>query len=87
MCNPKERTKYYNSFGAQLADKGYIVFAPQNPYIFDTHFRQILRKANPLKLPEYNADGGGGNAALWTAVAAVALAAVAAGVGYFAFAK
>ena len=50
VCNPKERTKYYNSFGAALADKGYIVFAPQNPYIFDTHFRQILRKANPLKL-------------------------------------
>jgi dienelactone hydrolase len=50
VCNPKERTKYYLSFGAQLADKGYIVFAPQNPYIFDDHFRQILRKANPLKL-------------------------------------
>lgn len=50
ICDPKQRTKYYNSFGAQLADRGYIVFAPQNPYIFDTHFRQILRKANPLKL-------------------------------------
>jgi len=50
VCNPKERTKYYNSYAAQLADRGYIVFAPQNPYIFDTHFRQILRKANPLKL-------------------------------------
>ena len=50
VCNPKEKTKYYNSFGARLADQGYIVFAPQNPYIFDTHFRQILRKANPLKL-------------------------------------
>ncbi len=50
VCDPKQRTKYYNSFGAQLADRGYIVFAPQNPYIFDTYFRQILRKANPLKL-------------------------------------
>ncbi|QEL16199.1 alpha/beta hydrolase family protein [Limnoglobus roseus] len=50
VCNPKERTKFYNSFGAQLADRGYIVFAPQNPYIFEDHFRQILRKANPLKL-------------------------------------
>ena len=50
VCNPKERTKYYNSYAAQLADRGYIVFAPQNPYIFDTHFRQIMRKANPLKL-------------------------------------
>jgi dienelactone hydrolase len=50
VCDPKQRTKYYNSFGAQLADRGYIVFAPQNPYIFDNYFRQIMRKANPLKL-------------------------------------
>src|SRR5262245_2683392 len=47
--NPKERTKYYNSFAAQLADRGYIVYAPQNPYIGQTHFRQIQRKAQPLK--------------------------------------
>jgi len=50
VCNPKEKTKYYNSFGAALANKGYIVYAPQNPYIFENHFRQIQRKANPLKL-------------------------------------
>jgi cephalosporin-C deacetylase-like acetyl esterase len=50
ICNPKEKTKYYNSFGAQLADRGYIVFAPQNPYIFRDQFRQLQRKANPLKL-------------------------------------
>lgn len=47
--NPKERTKYYNSFAAQLADLGYIVYAPQNPYIGQTTFRQIQRKAQPLK--------------------------------------
>jgi dienelactone hydrolase len=50
VTNPKERTRYYNSFGAQLADRGYIVYAPQNPYIFGTHFRQLQRKANPLGL-------------------------------------
>jgi dienelactone hydrolase len=50
ICNPNEKTKYYNSQGAQLADRGYIVYAPQNPYIFQNHFRQIQRKANPLKL-------------------------------------
>jgi hypothetical protein len=50
VCNPKERTKYYNSFGAQLADLGYIVFAPQNPYIGHDKFRVLQRKANPLKL-------------------------------------
>jgi dienelactone hydrolase len=50
VCNPKERTKYYNSFGAQLADHGYIVFAPQNPYIGHDKFRVLQRKANPLGL-------------------------------------
>jgi cephalosporin-C deacetylase-like acetyl esterase len=50
VCNPKERTKYYNSFGAQLADLGYIVYAPQNPYIGHDNFRVLQRKANPLGL-------------------------------------
>ncbi|HEY7152609.1 MAG TPA: hypothetical protein VH575_01510 [Gemmataceae bacterium] len=50
VCNPKERTKYYNSFGAQLADLGYIVYAPQNPYIGHDKFRVLQRKANPLGL-------------------------------------
>jgi dienelactone hydrolase len=50
VCNPRERTKYYNSFGAQLADKGYIVYAPQNPYIGRDKFRVLQRKANPLGL-------------------------------------
>ncbi len=40
----------YNAFGAQLADRGYIVYAPQNPYIYDDGFRAIMRKANPLGL-------------------------------------
>ncbi len=40
----------YQRFAARLADRGFIVYAPQNPYIFETQFRQIQRKANPLKL-------------------------------------
>jgi len=54
VVDPTKKTPYYNSFGAQLADLGYIVFAPQNPYIFETHFRQIVRKANPLGLSLYS---------------------------------
>jgi dienelactone hydrolase len=54
IVNPKVRTRYYNSFGAQLADRGYIVFAPQNPYIGQNTFRQLQRKANPLKLSIYS---------------------------------
>ncbi len=48
--DPKKKTPYYNSFAAQLADLGYIVYAPQNPYIGKTEFRQIQRKGQPLKL-------------------------------------
>ncbi len=44
----------YNAFGAQLADRGFIVFAPQNPYIFQNEFRQFVRKANPLGLHIYS---------------------------------
>ncbi|WP_020468406.1 alpha/beta hydrolase family protein [Zavarzinella formosa] len=50
VCDPTKKTPYYNSFGAQLADLGYIVFAPQNPYIGRDDFRVLQRKANPLKL-------------------------------------
>jgi cephalosporin-C deacetylase-like acetyl esterase len=50
VVDPKQRTQYYNSFGAQLADRGYIVYAPQNPYIGKDKFRVLQRKANPLGL-------------------------------------
>ncbi len=50
VVNPKKKTPYYNSFGAQLADRGYVVYAPQNPYIGHDLFRVLQRKGNPLKL-------------------------------------
>ena len=40
----------YHSYAAQLADRGFVVYAPQNPYIGQDAFRVIQRKANPLKL-------------------------------------
>jgi cephalosporin-C deacetylase-like acetyl esterase len=54
IVNPKEKTQAYKSFGAALADRGYIVFAPQNPYIGQDKFRVLQRKANPLKLSIYS---------------------------------
>lgn len=54
VCNPDKKTQYYNSFGADLANKGYIVFAPQNPYIFKNDFRQLIRKGHPLKISLYS---------------------------------
>ena len=40
---------YYSGFAARLAEKGFVVFAPQNPYRGNTALRQLQRKANPLK--------------------------------------
>jgi dienelactone hydrolase len=40
----------YKKFAALLADRGFVVYAPQNPYIFEERYRYIQRKANPLKL-------------------------------------
>ncbi len=39
----------YHSYAAQLADRGFVVYAPQNPYIGQDAFRVIQRKANPVK--------------------------------------
>ncbi len=39
----------YHSYAAQLADSGFITYAPQNPYIGVDAFRVIQRKANPIK--------------------------------------
>jgi len=38
----------YSNYGAHLADRGFVVFAPQNLYLFRDKFRTLQRKANPL---------------------------------------
>jgi hypothetical protein len=50
VVDPKKSGRPYHAFGAQLADRGYIVYAPQNPYIGGDKFRVLQRKANPLRL-------------------------------------
>ncbi|MDY0168967.1 MAG: dienelactone hydrolase family protein [Thermoguttaceae bacterium] len=41
-------SRAYINYGALLADRGFIVFAPQNLYLFRDRFRTLQRKANPL---------------------------------------
>jgi hypothetical protein len=41
---------YYKAFGTRLAEQGFVVFAPQNPYRGHNRFRELQRKANPLGL-------------------------------------
>ena len=40
--------KYYKSFAAELAKRGFITYAPQNPYRGHDRFRTLQRKSNPL---------------------------------------
>jgi cephalosporin-C deacetylase-like acetyl esterase len=46
--DPGDDESAYQGFGAKLADRGFIVYAPQNPYIGGDKFRVLQRKANPL---------------------------------------
>jgi hypothetical protein len=38
----------YHNVAARLAEEGYVVFAPQNLYLFTDRFRTLQRKSNPL---------------------------------------
>lgn len=38
----------YHDVSARLAEQGYVVFAPQNLYLFTDRFRSLQRKSNPL---------------------------------------
>ncbi|HNR31273.1 MAG TPA: dienelactone hydrolase family protein, partial [Candidatus Hydrogenedentes bacterium] len=50
VADPGQHDPAYNQYGCRLAERGFIVFAPQNPYIGGNAFRQLQRKAHPLKL-------------------------------------
>ena len=43
------RESAYNGASALLADRGYIVFAPHNPYRGEDRYRLLSRKANGVK--------------------------------------
>jgi dienelactone hydrolase len=41
--------QYYHQFAARLAERGFVTFAPHNPYRGEGRYRQLQRLANPLK--------------------------------------
>lgn len=43
----------YKAFAARLAERGFVVFAPHNPYRGRDEFRGLQRKLNPLGLTLY----------------------------------
>jgi putative membrane-bound dehydrogenase-like protein len=48
VADPKKNVFAYGQYGCRLADQGFIVFAPQNPYLGQDKFRTLQRKANLL---------------------------------------
>ncbi|MEN9677205.1 MAG: Dipeptidyl aminopeptidase 4 [Verrucomicrobiota bacterium] len=50
ISDPTINSPYYHQYGLRLAERGFITFAPQNPYIGVTKFRQVLHRAQPLGL-------------------------------------
>lgn len=48
LADPRIDNKAYNQYGCRLAERGFVVFAPQNLYIFTDRFRVLQRKLNPL---------------------------------------
>lgn len=54
LADPDIDHRAYHRYGARLAEEGFVVYAPQNPYIGGDRFRQIWRKAHPLKLSLYS---------------------------------
>jgi dienelactone hydrolase len=49
VADPHREVAAYHQFACRLAERGFITYAPQNPYIFEDRFRTLQRKANPLK--------------------------------------
>ena len=48
VADPKVNNPSYNQYACRLAERGFVSYAPQNPYIFGDRFRTLQRKANPL---------------------------------------
>lgn len=57
--DPETRAfQYYQGFAARLAERGYVTFAPHNPYRGEDEFRVLQRKANPLGLSLFSVITG-----------------------------
>ena len=50
VADPKIDNLYYHHYAATLAEQGFVVYAPQNPYIGQDRFRLLQREGHPLNL-------------------------------------
>lgn len=54
VVDPRIDSPFYHHFGASLANLGFVVYAPQDPFVGGERFRLIQRQAHPLKLALYS---------------------------------
>lgn len=54
ILGDSEGEHYNHNFAADLADHGFVVYCPQNPYRGGDNFRRLQRLANPLKYSLYS---------------------------------
>lgn len=54
VADPQIDSRFYHHFGAGLADRGFVVYAPQNPFVGHDYFRLPWRMGHPLKLSLYS---------------------------------
>lgn len=50
VADPAVDHDAYHTYACRLAERGFVTFAPQNPYIGQARYRDIQRLANPLGL-------------------------------------
>jgi dienelactone hydrolase len=48
VADPAIDDQHYHAYACRLAERGFVTFAPQNPYIGGDRYRAIQRMANPL---------------------------------------
>ena len=53
-ADPHVENDTYNQFACRLAERGFVTFAPQNPYIGEDRFRVLVRKSHPLQQSLYS---------------------------------
>lgn len=50
VADPAIDNHFYHHFAADLAEEGFITYAPQNPYIGEDNFRILQRIGHPIKV-------------------------------------
>lgn len=49
VADPSINNRHYHQYACRLAERGFVTYAPQNPYCGRDTFRLLLKKMHPLK--------------------------------------